>query len=232
MNPSQTNSEKNHRAELNFHWPLAAIAAILALVSSGGCGAGNSMTSGNTLSAAQAQAVSAQVAETLRAALDGALGVPTPADGARQSLSTVIRAVRPDSSSGCTPAGSGENCSFPLSYTGSCSGGGNISLSGDIDGTLNNSGDGSIATQITVTPANCSVSGTTFNGDPSISISGQIGFSDGTPAYPITFMESGGISYGPNPAGSCQVNVTYSITALTSCTVSGTICGQPINGSC
>jgi hypothetical protein len=228
MNPAQTNSEKNHR--LNGYRSLAVIAAILALVS-GGCGAGSSMNSDNTLSAAQAQAVSGQVADTLALALTAAFGEGSPA-GARPRLSTAVGAFRPDSASGCTPSGSGESCNFPLSYTGPCSGGGNISLSGGIDGTLNNFGDGSIATQITVTPANCSVSGTTINGDPSIALNGQINFTSGGPTYPITFMESGGISYGPNPAGSCQVNVTYSISALTSCTVTGTICGQPVSGNC
>ncbi|MGD0570828.1 MAG: hypothetical protein ABSA78_20710 [Candidatus Sulfotelmatobacter sp.] len=232
MNPNQTDSERNHPAELKGYRSLAVVAAILA-IASGGCGSSSSMTSNNTLSAAQAQAVSAQVADTLALALSGAFGGILP-DGARPSLSTAVAAVRPDSSSGCTPAGSGESCNFPLSYTGPCSGGGTIAISGDIDGTLNNFGDGSIATQIVVTPANCSVSGTTINGDPDITLNGQINFTSGGPTYPITFMESGGISYGPNPAGSCKVDVTYSITnaPVSSCTVSGTVCGQPVSGNC
>jgi hypothetical protein len=189
------------------------------------------MSSNNTLSAAQAQAVSAQVADTFAFALSAAFGVVVP-DGARPGLSTTVAAVRADSSSGCTAAGSGESCNFPLSYTGPCSGGGTISLSGDIDGTLNNSGDGSITAQIAVTPANCSVSGTTIEGDPDITLNGQINFASGGPAYPITFMEGGGISYGPNPSGSCKVNVTYSINSLSSCSVTGTVCGQPVSGNC
>jgi hypothetical protein len=180
VNPIQTNSEKNPWKRYRF---LTVVVASLA-IASGGCGSsGNSMSSSNTLSAAQAQAVSAQVSQTLALALSTAFGIVVP-EGARPSLSTAVAAVRPDSSFGCTPAGSGESCNFPLSYTGPCSGGGTISLSGDIDGTLNNSGDGSIAAQIAVTPANCSVSGTTINGDPDITLNGQINFTSGGPTYP------------------------------------------------
>jgi hypothetical protein len=61
-------------------------------------------------------------------------------------------------------------------------------------------------------------------------------FTNNVPSYPITLTEAGGISYGPNPSGSCIVNVTISIgnalNPVTSCTITGTICGQSVNGSC
>ncbi len=208
------------------------LAAILAMVGSG-CGGGSSMSGSNTLSAAQAQAVSGQVVQAVTAALGDALGAAPPAaNGARHGLSTVMADAHPDtSSSGCTSTATGESCNLPLSYTGPCSGGGTISVSGDISGTLDTSGDGSFGTQMTITPSNCSVSGTTFNGDPDITIAGQISFASDNFVYPITFMEGGGIAYGPNPSGTCSVNVTYSITAST-CSVTGTVCGQSVNGSC
>ncbi len=229
MNPAPTRSVKRRR--FNCYYALPVLAAILAILCVG-CGGGSSPMNA-TLSAAQAQAVSQQVVQALTAALGNTFGgTPSVANEAHTSLSAAVGEAHPDTSGGCTVTGTGESCNFPLSYTGPCSGGGTISVSGDVSGTLNSSGDGSIGTQITVTPTNCAVSGTTFNGDPDITIDGQIGFTNSNPSYPITFTEGGGISYGPNPAGSCQVNVTYTINSLSSCTVTGTVCGQSVNGSC
>ena len=232
MHSARTNSGKERRLKVNPRRPLLVVAAILVILC-GGCGSSSPSSSSNIMSAAQAQAVSQQVLQAVVAALENAFGVsPSAARDARPSLSTVVGGIQPDQSSGCTPTATGESCNFPLSYSGSCSGGGTISVSGDIDGTLNTSGSGSIDSQITITPANCSVSNLTFNGDPNISIGGQVGFTDGGPAFPITLMEGGGISYGPHPSGSCQLNVTYTINSLTSCTVTGTVCGQSVGGSC
>jgi hypothetical protein len=232
MRPARTNSGKERRLKVNPRRPLVVVAAILVILC-GGCGSSSSSSSSNTMSAAQAQAVSQQVVQAVVAALSNAFGVsPSAARDARPSLSTVVGGIQPDQSSGCTPTATGQSCNFPLSYSGPCSGGGTISVSGDIDGTLNSSGSGSIDSQITITPANCSVSNLTFNGDPNISIGGQIGFTDAGPVLPITLMEGGGISYGPHPSGSCQLSVTYTINSLTSCTVTGMVCGQSVNGSC
>jgi hypothetical protein len=231
MHSPRANSGGTSLLEVNRYRPLAVLAAILAMVGIG-CG-GSSSSSSNNLSAAQAQAVSGQVVQAVTAALTSALGKDPPAPNhARPSLSTALADAHPDtSSSGCTSTSTGQSCNLPLSYTGLCSGGGTISVSGDISGTLDNSGDGTFGTQMTITPTNCSVSGTTFNGDPDITIAGQIGFTSDNFVYPITFMEGGGISYGPNPSGTCQVTVTYSINAST-CTVTGKVCGQSVNGTC
>lgn len=214
---------------------LLAVAAAALVILSPGCGSGNSSSSSNsnTLTAAQAQALSQQVVQAVTAALEGAFGVTQPpAIQARPSLSRVIGGVHADQSSGCTPTSTGPSCNFPLSYSGPCSAGGTISVSGDIEGTLNSSESGSISTQVTITPTNCVASNLTFNGDPNISIAGQIGFSNAEPTFPISLTENGGVSYGPNPAGSCQVNVTYTISSLSSCTVTGTVCGQSVSGGC
>ncbi|MGA9689307.1 MAG: hypothetical protein WBQ81_21305, partial [Candidatus Sulfotelmatobacter sp.] len=78
-----------------------------------------------------------------------------------------------------------------------------------------------------------SVSNLIINGDPSIDLSGQINFTANlNPAFPVVFTETGGISYGPNPSGSCQLNATYTINSSLACTVTGTVCGQSVTGSC
>jgi hypothetical protein len=87
-------------------------------------------------------------------------------------------------------------------------------------------------TLLTITPSACSVSGLILNGDPSITVDGQINFTQSAPSFPITLSETGGLSYGPNSSGSCQFNLTYSITSTTACTITGTACGQPVTGPC
>jgi hypothetical protein len=217
-----------------------AVVAALLLTLCVGCGSSN--PNSNNMSSAQAQAVTAQVVQ----ALTQALTITFPSDpfvvrDARPSLASVVGNIDSNASSGCTStSGGGENCNFPISLMnypcGPLSQGGTsgtISVTGDIDGTLNGSGAGSLNAQLTITPADCSVSNLTINGDPSIAIAGQINFTDNeTPVFPITFTETGGISYGPNPSGSCQLNATYTINSSLSCTVSGTVCGQSVSGTC
>jgi hypothetical protein len=214
----------------NTSFGLTLVAALSIL--SEGCGGGSS---NNSISPAQAQAVTDQVVQALTESLGNALQ-STAATGTRPSLSAAVGSLSSDTSSGCTSTSSGENCNWPISLMGDpCTGpaGGTISVTGDIDGTLNNSGAGSVTGQFTITPTNCSVSNLIINGDPSISVGGQIAFTANiTPTFPITFTETGGITYGPNPKGSCQLNATYTINSLSSCTVSGTVCGQSVSGSC
>ena len=231
MYSAQAGSGERLRFQVSRYRALAVVAAIPAILGSG-CGSGSSSPMSNTLSAAQAQVFSGQVVQALTAALGNALnGFSPPPDGARLTLPKVFGEAHPDTSSGCTSTSTGESCNLPLSFTGPCSVSGTISVTGDIKGTLDNSGNGSFATQIAVTPTNCAAAGTTFNGDPNIMIGGQIGFASNNFVFPVTFMETGGISFGPNPSGTCQVNVTYSFNS-SSCTVTGTVCGQSVNGSC
>jgi hypothetical protein len=211
---------------------LTVVAAMLSILSIG-CGSSSSMN--NSMSQAQAQAVAVEVSQAIAQALVGIVPSSAPAASARPSLSTAVRDIHPDASGGCSPTGTGENCNFPISlmdYPCTGSQGGTISVTGDIDGTLNNSGGGSVSTDITITPINCSVSNLIVNGDPNISVAGQINFTGTAPTFPIVFTETGGISYRPSPSGSCQLKATYTISSETSCTISGTVCGQPVSGSC
>jgi hypothetical protein len=216
---------------------LAAIAVItVEIVLSSACGGGGSSQS---MSATQAQAVSQEFASAVEAALQ--TSITTEAQHNRQGLgavlsSTISQAIKretsPADSSGCVTSVSGTSCNYPVSYSGSCPQGGKIGVTGNFDFTLNNSGDGSDSTSLTITPTNCAVSNLTINGNPNVTFATQITFQDDNLAYPITLSETGGISYGPNPSGSCTVNATLTITSAQSCTVSGTICGQTLSGSC
>lgn len=218
------------RAESGACFHTTIVGAILSLVCSG-CGSANS--SSNSMSQAQAQAVTAQVSQTAAQALESAFVSNLPAaSGVRSSLSTAVRDIHSDMSSACTPAATGENCNWPISYSGPCPEGGTISVTGDVEGSLNGTAGGSMQSELTITPANCSISGLVISGDPTISVNGQINFTKTAPVFPIILTETGAISYGPNRSGSCQVNATYTINSETNCRISGTACGQSVNGSC
>lgn len=225
------------RMKRNASLCLTVVAAMLSILC-GGCGSSNSAgMSDNSMSSAQAQAVTDQIVQALTQSLQSALSSSAPAaSGIRKSLSSVVSDIQPDTSSGCTSTATGYNCNWPISLVGDlCSGpaGGTISVTGDIDGSLSDTESGSVNGQFTITPVNCSVSNLIVNGDPSIDVAGQINFTaDLTPTFPITFTETGGISYGPNPSGSCQLNATYTINSSLGCTVSGTVCGQSVSGNC
>jgi hypothetical protein len=228
------------RIKRNASLSLICVPSVLLLLC-GGCGSssGSNNSMNNSLSPAQAQAVTDQVGQALTQALTVTFSADTLVErNAHPSLSRVVSDIQSDASSGCTATATGQTCNWPISlpaYPCVSAGGadeGSVSVTGDIDGSLSTAGDGSVSTQITITPSNCAVSNLVIDGDPSISVAGQINFTNTAPTFPIIFTETGGISYGPNPSGSCQLNATYTINSLTSCTVSGTVCGQPVSGSC
>jgi hypothetical protein len=204
--------------------------AVLLLLSAS-CGGGSS-SSPKTISAAQAQAVSQQVVTTLQGALSSALSSVSATSNPHPSLAKVISEVHANLSSDCTTSSTGESCNIPVSYSGTCPGGGAIDVSGNFDFSLNSSGDGSDNSTLAITPINCSVSNLTINGNPDITLATQLSFQNDAPVYPITLTEGGGITYGPNPSGSCSTNVTITVSAPTSCSVSGSVCGQSVAGSC
>ena len=192
-----------------------------------GCGGSNSMN--NSLSPAQAQSVATAVSSGVVQAMTGALGaVIDPLPGGMRRIGPV-----PNTSAvSCVTSANGESCTWPISTNFSCPGGGTMAVSGDLSGTLSNTGNGSAQAQITATPANCSVNGVVLNGDPSVTVAGQASIGNYAPVWPVTGTETGGVTFGPNPSGSCQLNLTFTVNESLSCTVTGTACGHTVSGSC
>jgi hypothetical protein len=188
--------------------------------------------SSHSLSQAQAQAVSQEVFSALNSAMVAGLTPGASAAVTRLSLGEIVERARLAQSSGCTATNSGESCNIPITYQGACPNGGSISVSGDFMYTLDNSGNGSDSSTLTVTPAACEVDNLTFNGNPSVTFATQFNLQKYGLAFPITFSGMGGISYGPNPSGSCGINVKATATSPTSCSVSGSVCGRSVSGSC
>lgn len=211
---------------------LLALSTLLCLLC-GGCGGNNSAPAGNALSQSQVQAVSKQISGAMVAGFTNALTSSSASkQEARSNLSTALKNFLPEQSPGCASTATGQTCNLPVSYTGTCPGGGTVIVLGDIDGTLSNAGDGSFAAAFTVTPAMCSVSNLIVDGAPDVTVAGQLSFTSDTISFPVTLTEDGAFSHGPIPSGSCQLNVTYSINSQLACTVSGTVCGQSVSGSC
>jgi len=210
---------------------LCAIAALTAIATFFvACG---SSDSAHNLSSAQAQAISQELFTALNSAMVAGLTPPGANNAAtRPSLGEIVERARAAQSSGCTVTNSGESCNFPITYQGACPNGGTIGVSGDFAYTLDNSGNGSDSSTLTVTPAACAVDNVTFNGNPSVTFATQFNLQNYGLAFPITFSGMGGISYGPNPTGSCSINVKATATSISSCSVSGSICGRSVSGNC
>lgn len=196
-----------------------------------GCGSSNSMN--NNLTQAQAQAVASALSTSISQSVAAAFGVARENPGHR-----VARVEEPsprNSMLTCTMTPTGEVCSATLTSTYNCAAGGSIAIAGSVSGTLNSSGTGSIQDQVTATPSNCVVDNLTLNGDPSVTVAGSINLNNDAIVWPVTGTETGGVSFGPHPSGSCQFNVNFSVnvtgTTLT-CTTSGTACGHTVSGSC
>jgi len=150
-------------------------------------------SSGHTgvLTAAQARAISQEVVHAVVVSLPSVQSLsPAPGEQSSGRLAAALDDLHPEQSSpGCTSTPNGQSCNFPLSGSDPCSGGGSISVTGDILGTLNNSGTGSLAAQLTVSPTSCSLPSVTFNGNPDITIAGNINFTSAGPMFPVSLME-------------------------------------------
>lgn len=186
-----------------------------------------------TISAAQAQAISQELFTALGSALaTGLTSSGSAVTSAPRSLASAIPSRPALTSTDCTITNTGQSCNVPISYQGSCPKGGTIAVNGDFMFTLDNSGNGSDSSTLTVTPANCVVSDITINGNPSVTVSTSFILQNNALAFPILFSEQGGITFGPKPSGSCSINVTMTVNSPTSCSASGSICGHSVSGSC
>jgi hypothetical protein len=196
-----------------------------------GCGSNSSNSNSSAiLTQAQAQAVAKAVSNGINQALTNAFGAASLNASAKIMRENEIApsATTPT----CSVTSSGETCNWPISVTFSCPGGGTMAVTGDVNGSVTDTGTGSIQEQFGATPASCSIDGIVINGAPQVTVGGQLSISNWAPVWPLRGTEGGGVTYGPNPSGSCQFNVSFSINSDLSCTVSGTACGQPVNSSC
>jgi hypothetical protein len=170
------------------------------------CGGGNSSSVSKALTQAQLTAITAQM---------------------QQGLATSVTSI----TTSCPTGSTAQYCTVS---TVACSGGGSITITSDLSGSLGADNSGQIDGSITTVPTNCSVTGSdlVINGDPSVVFDSTIVIAAGQ-LTSMTSTETGAISYGPDPSGVCQINLsnTCNFGKSLSCTVSGTMCGQTMRSS-
>lgn len=171
------------------------------------CGGGSSQSS-PALSQAQVQAMTSEMQSGLVSAAGTSTGGPC--------------------------AGGTEN-QFCFDTTVNCSGGGSISISARMTDNLDANGTGQSSYDVILIPRNCSVrnENLVLNGDPSLKFTGTVNVMNWQEMN-LTGTETGTVSYGPNPQGVCESNLT--LTALLeptlTCSIKGTQCGQPVDFTC
>lgn len=135
---------------------------------------------------------------------------------------------------------------FTINESGSCDGGGTVSISGSASGNIDeNNGTGNLSYDYTVTPNGCQVTTEsqrvfTITGDPNIKVSGDLELTE--TLFDFTFGYDGKFQWTEGTrSGACGVDVTATIEMtfsgttgeLISVTASmqGTVCGYTVNRS-
>jgi hypothetical protein len=115
----------------------------------------------------------------------------------------------------------------PFDSTVACAEGGRSGVAGNVTGSLDQFGNGSLYAGFVATFTDCQDNGVVFNGDPYLSATGSMSFSNGQ-------MTSGSLSFGgalrwdqAGGSGSCNVNLSLILASQTSTYshLSGTVCG-------
>jgi hypothetical protein len=192
---------------------LFALTAGLAFVATA-CGdddpTGTGTNSGDPLTTQEALDVYAQLNLAVSQALGGAVPGPAATPGAAMDPIPTVSA----------------DCPY----------GGSVTVSGDVDASDFGQNGGSLSFTFTESISGCKVmsGGNTFtvDGDPNISISGDIDVTLSNQNYSLsgTYDLDGGFSYTSDDgrSGSCAMDVSVDYGTFS---VSGSICGQSITGS-
>jgi len=185
----------------------------------------------DTISQAQAEAISTELFGAMNSAMVAGLG-PADLSKAERPASLGPDIERAHAASDCAVTNHGKSCNIPVSNPGPCPNGGTISVNGDFIYTLDNSGNGKDSSTLTLTPSACVVDNLALNRNPNVTFAMSFPLQNDALTYPLPFSGLGGISFGPNPSGSCSIKMRTRLTSATSCSVSGSICGRSVNGSC
>ncbi len=127
---------------------------------------------------------------------------------------------------------------FDYSHTESCPLFGRIGVTGTMSGSMDSeTGDGVLWIQVTETLTDCTFNSQNgdlvINGAPSITLTGNFTFLGGVPATTQSLTLSGGFRWQFDEGNStfCALNLTMNIAygGTGSTTVSGTVCGHPVN---
>jgi hypothetical protein len=115
----------------------------------------------------------------------------------------------------------------PVAYTLTCTAGGNMKASGNISGSISDTGTGTILIDvpITITDWGCEPP-SIINGDPYISITGTFSFLNG---YPSTQQHLGIHGGFKSATQSCQISLDTNFNTAGGGHTSGIVCGYSID---
>jgi hypothetical protein len=118
----------------------------------------------------------------------------------------------------------------PIAATRSCTAGGTIAVTGNISGSISNTGTGliQISATETITDWMC-LPPLVVNGDPYISLVGTFSFLNGFPATQQHVGISGGIKWTGDGAGSCQIQLDTNFNGNGSGHTTGVVCGHAVD---
>jgi len=119
----------------------------------------------------------------------------------------------------------GTSCTFSDNFniSDSCTTGGTMSVAGSMNGN-GTTNSAYLSLQVMVTPHDWTCDGPTINGDPYVQINGTYTY----PADSATMTMSGAFTAGGQ---TCQLNITVNANSNGSGDISGTACGDSINGT-
>jgi len=207
----------------------AMMISLLVVVGCGGTS--SSATDGNAMSPAQADAF----AKSLSLAATGSMAglASLRADGSSDSLASAeqqqgLALLNAAGVISCTTTSCVIN--EPISARRTCTSGGAINVTGNISGTINNSGSGliSISATETITDWGC-LPPLIVNGDPYISLTGTFSFLNGAPSTQQHVGINGGIKWGTASAQSCQIHLDTNFNRDGTGRTTGTVCAHTID---
>lgn len=215
---------------------LALMGIILLFV---GCGSSNSNSSSNPTHLTQAQALqlgTETFTDAFAALKDvaGQVGASSSSDPRSNPLAVLSK--HRHASEAATSGGiscTSSSCTI-TSFVYDCADGGTIT----INGSASSESSSSASLDLTLTPASCSDGTLVVNGNPDITVNAQ-GSENGT-TVTVTASIGGDVAFAPVqagafPSGSCASDLSVNASAsestdeLTSCSISGTICGYTVN---
>jgi hypothetical protein len=212
---------------------LAALVVSLSFIAACGGGTSSSAVDAGAMSANQADAF----AKSLSMAAVGSMGSSSflRAEGAAEGLTAPeqqqgLALLNAAGLVSCTPT----SCMInqPISARRTCVTGGAINVTGNISGSISNTGSGVILISATETISDWScLPPLMINGDPYISLTGTFSFLNGVPATQQHVGIHGGVKWGTAAAESCQISLDTNFNRDGTGRTTGTVCSHTIDVS-
>lgn len=186
---------------------------------------GDPVSSGDPLTEGEMTAISGMLASSGVDGVEGGLdsGSASPVG---LSLSTVT----------ADPTVSADLIEFSqsVSYTGTCAGGGSVTVQGNVSGAYDSDTEsGSFSVDVDARLSACQAlhEGVTFTVDADVELEGTLEFESGLLVGDNVFTYQGHFEWTSDDgrAGSCKIDLTLTLSPEGATSVSGSVCGQTVH---